>query len=398
MTVPFWRRSTSLERHDADAVVVGGGIVGLSAALELARRGMRVHLLERGTIGCGASTRNAGFLMRGCADHYADAARLYGRERARALWAFTEENLADLRREGVEGLPGYRATPSCLLALDAGQARELRGAHEMMVADGLGSAWIEPGDPGAGGDAVFASGVAAGGLVNAGDAAVQPAELIGMLAEKLGAAGAAIHEGAEVCSIAGDDRGVEVATGSMLVRASHAVLCTNAYGPALVPELSGLLTPRRGQMLAMEAESRRLDRAYYANHGSEYFRQADERTIVVGGCRTYFAEQEVGTEDATTASVQGALESFAARMLGGVVRVRARWAGIMAFTPDGLPIAGPIGPRLGPRVWMICACTGHGMSMGFRTARLGVAEMLGGERLGFGPERFGAIADRPLGS
>lgn len=387
MTVPFWRRSRSLERLDADAVVVGGGIVGLSAALELARRGLRVRLLERGVIGCGASTRNAGYLMRGCADHYGDAARLYGRARARELWAFTEENLRDLEREGVAQLVGFRRVPSCLVALDAAQTDELRAAHEMMLEDGLGSAWIGKGE---GDDAVFASGAAVGGLVNEGDAVVQPAELIAMLAAKVREAGVIVHENAEVCGIEGDERGAEVATGAMLVRATHVVLCTNAYGPTLVPELAALLTPRRGQMLAMAAQGRRLDRAYYANHGSEYFRQVDADTIVVGGCRTYFAEREVGTDDVTTEYVQSALEAFASRVLGGEVRVSARWAGIMAFTPDGLPIVGPVGKRLGPRVWMIAACTGHGMSMGFRTARLGVAEMLGGAELGFGPGRFAA--------
>lgn len=44
----------------ADAVVVGGGIIGLCSALHLQRRGRSVTIVERGEPGCGASGHNAG--------------------------------------------------------------------------------------------------------------------------------------------------------------------------------------------------------------------------------------------------------------------------------------------------------------------------------------------------
>src|ERR1035437_8613888 len=46
----------------ADAVVVGGGIVGLAAAYELAEQGMKVCLLDRSQAGSAQSTRNWGFI------------------------------------------------------------------------------------------------------------------------------------------------------------------------------------------------------------------------------------------------------------------------------------------------------------------------------------------------
>lgn len=48
--------------ESADVVIVGGGIVGASAALELAERGISVVLCEKGTIGGEQSGRNWGWV------------------------------------------------------------------------------------------------------------------------------------------------------------------------------------------------------------------------------------------------------------------------------------------------------------------------------------------------
>lgn len=46
----------------ADVAIVGAGVIGLACALELARRGKRVLVVDRGEAGCGASFGNAGWL------------------------------------------------------------------------------------------------------------------------------------------------------------------------------------------------------------------------------------------------------------------------------------------------------------------------------------------------
>lgn len=392
MTVPHWRRSSSPRRVECDAVVVGAGIAGVSAALEFQRRGLSVRVVERCGLAAGASSRNAGFLMRGCADHYADATRLYGRERARALWKLTEDNLAALRSEGATALASFRETPSALLALDDAQAEALRSAAAMLAEDGFTAPWITRGA-----DAAWRSGRVRGALINPGDASVNPWDLMRLLAGKLNTP---VNESHEVDGVEPVGERVEVRTADTVFVAPRVLVCTNAYGPLLFPSLERLITARRGQMLALRFASpaaARLDASYYFNHGSEYFRQTPDGTIVFGGCRTYVAEREIGHDDRVTPWVQEPIERWAHDLLGhaGAFEITARWAGIMGFSPDGLPLTGPI-PGVDTarqRIWFCGGFTGHGMSMGHLTARRTAAAMLGDGQTDFAIGRAQGAAD-----
>src|SRR4051812_25263689 len=96
MSIPYWKRIA--ERYPgalpekADVLVIGGGITGVSLMHHLAARGIDAVLVERAHLASGASGRNAGFLLAGVAENYAEAVRVYGRERAREVWALTVEN------------------------------------------------------------------------------------------------------------------------------------------------------------------------------------------------------------------------------------------------------------------------------------------------------------------
>lgn len=396
MTVSHWKRTRRLGTLRCDALVVGAGICGLSMAVHLRRRGLSVIIVDRHGAGSGASTRNAGFLMRGCVDNYALAVKEYGRARAKALWKLTEENLAGLRREGVGALPGVRDVPSVLLALEEGEHRELRESVTLMREDGFEVGWQENGT-----DSAWRSGVALGGLVNPRDASCNSREVIEHIAGVAKGLGAVVHEHQEVFAIDAAGGGLVTRTTDAVIESGRVVLCTNAFTPLLVPQLLGFVTPRRGQMLAIDARGLRLDASYYANRGSEYFRQAADGTIVVGGCRTYHAEREVGYEDRVTPWVQRDIERFASLMLGVEDvrdRVVARWAGTMGFTPHHLPVITRV-PVPGEcataavhavkdappheNLWFVGGFTGHGMSMAYRTSEVACGVMAEGDENGF---------------
>jgi glycine/D-amino acid oxidase-like deaminating enzyme len=370
MTVSHWQRSASRDTIRADLAIVGAGIAGLSAGLHAQRRGLRVAILERGPMpGVGASTRNAGFLMRGAADNYAFGVGLYGRQRTRALWRWSEENLEGLRSQGLESLPSYRRIPSCLLALEDVEAAELRESATLMAEDGFEVRLIEQGD-----DTLWTHGGVRIGLENPNDGSVNPRELIEHFASMLGDA---LHTGCEVFSIEEDGEGVVIHARGMDVRAGRVLLCANADAPLLFPELANVVAPNRGQMLALDAPDVRLDCSYYLNRGAEYLRRADERTIVVGGWRAHFEKDERTREDVTSDDIQSGLQTFAERVLGGRWPVVARWAGVMGFSPSGLPAITPL-PGIDPSRGLFCGgFTGHGMSLAYRTTEDAIAVLLG---------------------
>src|ERR1700686_3630745 len=86
------------DKLSVDVCVVGGGIAGCSAALELAQRGYRVALLEAQRIGWGASGRSGGQAIFGTAAEQADLEQLLGIEDARRVWEVSLAGLALLRQ------------------------------------------------------------------------------------------------------------------------------------------------------------------------------------------------------------------------------------------------------------------------------------------------------------
>lgn len=58
-------RTSKIQNSTYDVCVVGGGLAGLNVALECAKRGLKVIILEAQRVGWGASGRNGGFVHAG---------------------------------------------------------------------------------------------------------------------------------------------------------------------------------------------------------------------------------------------------------------------------------------------------------------------------------------------
>lgn len=388
----------------ADVVVVGGGLLGSWTAYWLARAGAAVTLIERTAISWGATGRNGGFVRAGVSEGYSGAIARIGHEATRAIWQLTLEgqNLVGqvIAKEGIDC--DYRQPGTLSLALgDESMAAMVRGAA-LLEADGLGGELLDrqgvqeqiktPLGPEIAGGLYFAD----GGLLHS-------ARYLAGVARAAQAHGARLCQ-AEVQGLTPSGDGTLVETSRGTVRAGKVIVALNAWSDELLPALAGIIVPVRGQILSYEP----LPPVFTSGVGAsvtptgEYWQQTPDGAIVLGGCRADAPGQDVGVrEPVPTPEVTAAVEAVFPRLfpqLGGL-RVARRWAGLMAFTADFLPVA-DAAPGL-PGVWFAGGFCGHGMPYGPRLGQLlAEAATTGVTPAALAPLRLGrpTLVPQPVGA
>jgi glycine/D-amino acid oxidase-like deaminating enzyme len=355
---PFWLVEDGPPNEEqrldgVDVEIIGAGITGCSAALALARAGLRVRVRDRRDVAEGASGRNGGFALRGGAARYHVARETYGADQAHELWRRTEDELTELERVAGDA---FRRTGSLQLAADEEERDEIRTEYEALVADGFGAEWRHELPP-------ILRKHFCGAIFHLGDGVVQPARLVRRIAAAAAEAGAEFRTGARVESL--DD-----------LRAERIVIATDGSGRGLIAELDDAIWPARGQVVATEPLRKRLfEYPHFARHGFDYWQQLPDNRIVLGGFRDFSILSEMTDEEVTTQVIQDALDTFLVELLGEMPRVEYRWAGIFGLTQDLLPLVGRVPGRGG--VWIAAGYSGHGNVMGFMCGRLVAAAILG---------------------
>jgi gamma-glutamylputrescine oxidase len=332
-------------------LVIGGGITGMSLLNHLRARRMDGVLVERTHIAVGASGRNAGFLLAGVADNYAQAVSTYGRTQAREIWEMTLEN-HDSMIAAASGQPvGYRRLGSATLASGDEEAAQLAESAQLLHEDGFATTWDGR------------------RLVNPRDGEVDPAAMVGALA-RLATSGA-IREGVNVTGIESGSSEVVVHADGAECRAGCVILATNAYTSQLLPQVA--IQPLRAQMVASAPHATRIsDVPTYSHFGYRYWRQLPSGEVLIGGWRDTAYDVEVGYDEHPTEAIQAHLDSQLKRM-GADGEVTHRWAGTMGFTESGLPLVGPVDGM--PNVYLCAGFNGHGMGFAFISAKKLVATL-----------------------
>ncbi|HET9227050.1 MAG TPA: glycine oxidase ThiO [Thermoanaerobaculia bacterium] len=323
-----------------DVLVVGGGIIGLACARELARSGMKVEVLERRSAGAEASLAAAGMLApvaETLPGPLLDACRA-----SRDLWlswvpALTEETGLSIEHD---------TSGSLLVALDdpdeawldrvATEARAIGEPVEEIDGSAL-SRWVPDVSPG-----VRRS------LLLPGEHRVDNVQACTVLAIAAQRAGALLTYGVEVERIERAGLGVRVVTRNRDIQAGLLVLAAGAWSGTI----SGLppfpVRPVRGQMLMLSGIDWPWSGTVRSQHGYAVRRGASG--LLIGA-----TVEEVGFSCHNTAGGVESLLRFARHALPGLdnARLEAAWAGLRPGTPDGLPILGTV-PG-----WPVIAATGH---------------------------------------
>ncbi len=360
MTLPVWDNAPwpgfpSLAGEvEADVCVIGLGGSGLAAVHELLDLGQRVVGLDAGSVAGGAAGRNGGFLLAGPADFHHDAVRIAGRGRAVALYRRT---VAEIDRMQAETPEAIRRAGSLRVAESAEELDDCRAQLAAMQDDGLPAEWY--------------AGPEGEGLRIPTDGVFQPLQRCRLLAERAVARGARLLEHSAACAIAGD----RVVTDRGEVRCGAVIVAVDGRLEQLLPELSGRVRTARLQMLATAPTTAyATPHAVYSRYGYEYWQQLPDGAIALGGMRDRGGEAEWTDVAAPAEPVQSLLESHLRERLGVRAPVTHRWAGVVGYTPDGLPIF----EQVRPGVWAIGGYSGTGNVVGAICGRAAAAMVVRG--------------------
>ena len=233
-----------------DVAVIGSGITGLAAALDLARGGRSVVVLDRDAIGGGASTRNAGYLGRTLKHGFGDIMGAHGLERAVAVYREMQaafDSVADMvSDEGIDcgfarcGRFTAAPTPKHYEAL--ARELELRQRHLGHPFEML---------PRARQREAIATDLWHGGAIIPDLGALHPGKYHAGLHDRARAAGAVLRGGVTVTGVAPDADRVVVRTDRGLIEARDVLATTNGY----TDDAAGLATrvlPFDAYMIATE--------------------------------------------------------------------------------------------------------------------------------------------------
>jgi gamma-glutamylputrescine oxidase len=375
--------------HTADVAIVGGGLAGLSAAIELADRGLSVRLLEAQQVGWGASGRNGGQAIHGLACDQSEIEAQLGLDEARRVWAMSIEAL-DLIRErcrrfaiDCDWQDGYLG-----LAVGARKALELRRWHERTAAVyGYDTRWIGPDEIGA----WIASPRFHSGLQDPRSGHLHPLKYSLGLARAARELGVRLHERSAVVALEPGRPGVATTlrTAAGSVRAQQVLLAGNVYLQELAPALAPALAARIMPVGTYIACSERLDPARCdalipsrsavcdTNFVLDYFRPTADHRLLYGGRVSY-----------STVTPRRLAEGMRRRMLATFPQLEGTgieyaWGGFVDISMNRAPDFGrlPAGGAPGgaaSSIYYLQGFSGHGLALTGLAGKL-VAEAMAGD-------------------
>lgn len=244
--------SGNLQPHP-DVVVAGGGVIGATLAYALARRGQRVALVERETIGEGASAATAGIVSPlDQRSSHPDLVPLLWRSIRSYPW------LVGALEEETGLAVGFRQWGTLLVAAEEGVAGDLRALGHWLEAAGFAVEWLD-GAAAREAEPLLPEGVAGALAIDEGASVLVP-QLARAAVAAAQRRGAVVWEQTAVTGLETEgDRVVAVHTTRGRLPAGAVVLAAGAWTGQLAAALGATLPtlPVKGQMALLEGSTAR---------------------------------------------------------------------------------------------------------------------------------------------
>jgi len=328
-----------------DVAVVGAGVIGLSIAWRLARRGLAVAVFERAEAGAGASLAATGMLA-AAAEHEPGCDNLLALalESQRQWPAFRAELEAQSGRD-----IDYRPCGTMVVALGRDEVERLRFRHELHRRCGLPTRWLD-GQEARTLEPALRPSVAAG-LFCADDHEVDPPLVMAALVAAFKAAGGRLIEHCAVEALdlaAGRVAGAVTAAGAC--RAGAVVLAAGAWTDLVPHGIAVPVRPLKGQSLALRTTADIGTLAHIVWTEQIHLAPKGDGRLIVGA-----TVEERGFDDAVTAGGLYALLEGARRAFPAIeeMAVEAVWTGFRPSSIDDAPILGAT------RLAGLAIATGH---------------------------------------
>ncbi len=360
-------------RHTADVVILGAGLTGLSAALELAQAGLDVVVVEARRVGWGASGRNGGQVIFGYGCDQWKIAAMVGIETSRRLFDWSLEGVAMVReRIARHGIDADWRDGHAHVAIKPRHVDELQ-VWQRDLADhyGYDVQWWDRDQL----QAQLPSPRYIGALYDPRSGHLHPLNYTLGLARAAVAAGVRIFEQSPVLSL---ERGARprLRTADGEVEADFCVLAGNALVHGIAPELDDKIMPVGTYVGATaplgEERAGRLIRNHMAvadiNWALDYFRLSADHRLLFGGRASY--------STLPPPNLPGTMARRMARVFPQLkgVGFDSVWGGLIDISFNRAPHWG----RLGSNVYFAQGFSGHGVAATGLAGRI-LAEAIRGQ-------------------
>jgi glycine/D-amino acid oxidase-like deaminating enzyme/nitrite reductase/ring-hydroxylating ferredoxin subunit len=362
-TASYWIDTGPLPRYpqlhrdlEADVVVIGGGITGITAAYLFKKAGYRAILLERERCAAMDTGHTSGHLTCVMDKPLHKLVDDFGKDHARACWdaglAAIDQVVATIREEAIacefRWSPGYLHAPVDTTQDDA--LDRLRKDAELAGELGFDANFI--------GSVPL---VERPGIRFPNQAKFHPRKYVQALLHTIPGAGSHVFEHSAVDNV--EDNPLTVHVGTHKIACNYIVVATHSPLMGKSGVLSATLLQTKlflytSYIVGARVEGGELPEAMFWDTGDPYYYLRIDRHpgydyVIFGG-----EDHKTGQEQ-DTASVFGRLEAKLHEIIPAA-RVDHRWSGQVVETPDGLPYIG----ETSERQFVVTGFVGQGMTFG----------------------------------
>jgi glycine/D-amino acid oxidase-like deaminating enzyme len=361
MNLSYWERTSFLQNYDY--TIVGAGIVGLFAAIEIKKRDgqAKVLVIERSAIPDGASTKNAGFACFGSLSEIIQHRNNTSEIEFKNLVAKRVAGLKKMREELGDFNIGFHLNGGYEVFTKKdekifNQCINSIAEYNLLLQNIFNDEVYELRDN----DIEKLKFNNVEHLIyTKHEAQIHSGKMMQTLIKKAFEYGVQILFNTELLSFENHDT-IVLNTSIGKIYTNKLLVTNNAFAKKLFSDLE--LKPGRGQIIVTsEVKDLKLKGNFHYDKGFYYFRNIDNRVLIGGGRNLDFKAEET-YDDGETEIVQKELR----RLLSEVIlpdvnyNIEYSWSGTMAFGNDITPIV----KELQKNIYCAVRCNGMGVAMG----------------------------------